>query len=40
MMIRNREELTKLRDIKHKQMALRLGEDFDPEDGGRMHILI
>ena len=40
MMLRNREELKVLRDRKHKEMALRLGEDFDPKDGGRMHILV
>ena len=40
MLIKNSEVLRELRDRKHKEMALRLGEDFDPKDGGRMHILI
>ena len=40
MMIRNKDELKALRDRKHQEMALRLGEDSDPKDGGRMHILV
>ena len=40
MMLKNKTELKALRDKKHKEMALRLGEDFDPKDGGRMHILV
>ena len=40
MILENRKALNILRDQKHKEMALRLGEDFDPKDGGRMHILV
>ncbi|MEE3383248.1 MAG: NAD(P)H-dependent oxidoreductase subunit E, partial [Anaerovoracaceae bacterium] len=40
MIIKTRDDLRSLRDKKHKEMALRLGEEFDAKDGGRMHILV